>query len=281
MTAFELASQAAAAIRDLTGHADHQVGVVLGSGLSDYASRLPNAVSVPYGDIPGFPRPTVSGHAGTLVSAQFGPVRGLVLAGRAHFYEGHDLDEVVLAARAAGLAGCRAMVLTNAAGGINQSFSAGDLTVITDHLNLTARSPLIGPNDDRLGTRFPDMSEVYSSRLQSLTFDVAADLPLELRRGVYAWLTGPSYETPAEIRMLAGLGADLVGMSTVPEALALRHMGVEVMGISLVTNMAAGISASPLSHEEVKETADAAAARFSGLLDRLLPAVGSLVADSG
>jgi purine-nucleoside phosphorylase len=278
--AFEKASEAAASIKRITGIESHTIGVVLGSGLSEYARTLPDAVTVPYADIPGFPKLTVSGHAGSLVSAQFGPARGLVLAGRAHFYEGHDLDEVVLAVRAAGLAGCRAVLLTNAAGGINRSYSPGDLAVITDHLNLTNHSPLMGPNDDRFGPRFPDMSEVYSARLQSLTFDVAQTMPLGLRQGVYAWLTGPSYETPAEIRMLERLGADLVGMSTVPEAIALRHMDIEVLGISLVTNMAAGISGTPLSHDEVQETAAEAAARFAGLLHRLLPAMGSLLADS-
>ncbi len=278
---YELASQAAAAIAERTSHASHDLGIVLGSGLSNYASNLPDAISVPYTEIPGFPQPSVSGHSGTLISAQFGSSRGLVLAGRAHFYEGHDLSDVVLAVRAAALTGCRAVVLTNAAGGINQTFSPGDLVVITDHLNLAARNPLLGPNDDRLGTRFPDLSEVYSPRLQSLAFEEAARLSLELREGVYAWLTGPTYETPAEIRMLDRLGADLVGMSTVPEAIALRHMGVEVLGISLVTNMASGISKAPLSHDEVKETADAAADRFSALLDRLLPSMAGLLTNSG
>lgn len=277
---YEAASKAASAIHSLTGRDDHALAVVLGSGLSDYATGLPDALAIPYSEIPGFPRPTVSGHAGTLVSAQFGDVRGMILAGRAHYYEGHGLDEVVLAVRAAALAGCRAVLLTNAAGGVNRDFRPGDLVVIRDHLNLTGRNPLMGPNDDRLGTRFPDMSEVYSRRIRGLITAAALKRGFEMPEGVYAWMTGPSYETPAEIRMAAVLGADLVGMSTVPEAIALRHMGVEVGGISLVTNLAAGISSSPLSHDEVKETADAAAERFAGLLDVLLPSLGDELADS-
>lgn len=277
---YEAAAKAASAIHSLTGRDDHAVAVVLGSGLSEYAAGLPEAVAVPYSEIPGFPRPTVSGHAGTLVSADFGNVRGLVLAGRAHYYEGHELADVVLAVRAVAIAGCRAVLLTNAAGGVNRDFNPGDLVIISDHLNLTGRNPLMGPNDDRLGTRFPDMSEVYSRRLRLVIAATARQQGFDMPEGVYAWLTGPSYETPAEIRMAGVVGADLVGMSTVPEAIALRHMGVEVAGISLVTNLAAGISASPLSHEEVKETADAAADRFAGLLDALLPAIGSAVADS-
>lgn len=272
---YEAASKAAAAIHSLTGREHHAVAVVLGSGLSDYAAGLPEAVSVPYSEIPGFPRPTVSGHSGTLVSASIGDAHGLILAGRAHFYEGLELEEVVLAVRAMALAGCDKVLLTNAAGGVNPGFTPGDLVIISDHLNLTGRNPLMGPNDDRFGTRFPDMSEVYSRRLRSLIRQAGSNLGLDMAEGVYAWLTGPSYETPAEIRMAATLGADLVGMSTVPEAIALRHMGVEVAGVSLVTNLAAGISQAPLSHDEVKETADAAAGRFKALLDRLLPAMGA------
>lgn len=278
---YERAAEAATRIAAATGFDHHDVGVVLGSGLSEYAAGLPGALGVSYEEIPGFPRPTVSGHAGRLVSAPLGRGRGLILAGRAHLYEGHPMDDVVLAVRAAALAGCRAVLLTNAAGGVNRNFAPGDLAVITDHINLTGRNPLTGPNDERLGTRFPDMSEVYSARLRSLIFEAGGSAGVALQQGVYAWMTGPSYETPAEIVMAAGMGADLVGMSTVPEAIALRHMGVEVAGISLVTNMAAGISAAPLSHDEVKETADAAAGRFSDLLARLLPAIGDLVADSG
>ena len=268
---YERITTAAAAIAATTGHRRHDVALVLGSGLSDYGSGLAEAVAVSYDQIPGFPLPGVSGHAGTLYSAPIADGRVLVLAGRAHYYEGHSLDTVVFAARSAVAAGAKTVVLTNAAGGVGLGLEPGDLVLISDHINLTGQSPLHGPNDDRLGPRFPDMSHTYDAGLRSLAQRVGHEVHVPLNQGIYAWFTGPTYETPAEIRMVAGMGGHLVGMSTVPEAIAARHMGAKVLGISLVTNLAAGISPTALSHEEVKETADRAKTRFSSLLDALLP----------
>jgi purine-nucleoside phosphorylase len=244
---------------------------VLGSGLSSYAAELDGAIAIEYSDIPNFPVPRVVGHGGTLYSVPIGDGSALFFAGRVHAYEGWDLDDVVFGVRSAALSGCRTVLLTNAAGGIGDRMIPGALVAIKDHVNLTARNPLVGPNDDRIGPRFPDMSELYSERLRGLIRDsfTAADTPY--REGVYAWFLGPSYETPAEVRMAEGAGADLVGMSTVPEAIALRHMGVEVAGISLVTNYAAGIIDAPLSHDEVTETATAAMGRFRAVLGTLVP----------
>jgi purine-nucleoside phosphorylase len=265
---------AATVIEQRTGRPTHRLAVVLGSGLGDYASTLPEAVSLPYSEIPGWPVPTVEGHGGTLYSANVGgPI--LVLSGRAHLYEGRSLDEVVYGVRAAITAGARIIVLTNAAGGIATGLRPGDLVLITDHLNLTGRNPLTGPNDDRLGPRFPDLTALYTPALRACAHAAAAEVEVDLAEGVYAWLPGPSYETPAEIRMVATLGGDLVGMSTVPEAIAAGHMGADVLGISLVTNLAAGLSTSPLTHEEVQETASSARERFTRLLDRLLPILGT------
>jgi purine-nucleoside phosphorylase len=267
---------AAAAIAGETGRESHDVAAVLGSGLGDYAASLEGAIEVPYEQIPNFPRTAVEGHAGSLFSVQVGAgVRVLLFAGRVHTYEGWDLDEVVFGVRTAALCGCRNVLLTNAAGGAGAGMEPGDLVAIRDHLNFTGRNPLVGLNDDRLGPRFPDMSEVYSLRLRSSIRDAFSAAGVPYREGVYAWMLGPSYETPAEIQMVIGAGGDLVGMSTVPEAIALRHMGVEVAGISLVTNFAAGISPVPLSHAEVTETATAARAKFTAVLDHLLPLLGN------
>jgi purine-nucleoside phosphorylase len=269
---FEDITSAAATIVERTGRSSHRLALVLGSGLGDYASTLPGAIPIPYSEIPGWPVPTVAGHSGTLYSADVhGPI--LVLAGRAHMYEGRPLEEVVFGVRVAISAGARTIVLTNAAGGVSESFEAGDLVLISDHLNLTGRNPLTGPNDERLGPRFPDLTDVYSPALRALAHRTGAAVEVPLGDGVYAWLSGPSYETPAEIRMVKTLGGDLVGMSTVPEAIAARHMGAEVLGISLVTNLAAGISPTPLTHEEVQETALMARERFTRLLDGLLSAL--------
>ena len=268
---YEAIHEAKAAIAAATGRDEHRVAIVLGSGLSSYASGLPGAVEVPYSDIPGFPVPKVEGHSGSLFSAELDGAPVMVLAGRVHTYEGWDLTDVVLAVRTAVASGCSTIALTNAAGGLGADMAAGDLVLISDHLNLTARTPLMGPNDDRLGPRFPDMTEVYSVTLRALARQVGEEVGVALSEGVYAWFLGPSYETPAEVQMAKGMGADLVGMSTVPEAIAARHMGAEVLGISLVTNMAAGISPTPLSHEEVTATADEARDRFTNLIDALLP----------
>ena len=272
---YEELTSAAAAIGARTGRAEHRVAVVLGSGLGDYAASLPGAVAVPYADLPGFPVPRVEGHGGTLCSAAPDGRPVLVLSGRVHAYEGWPLDKVVFAVRAAILCGCRTIVLTNAAGGAGDGLEAGDLVLLRDHINLTSRNPLSGANDDRHGPRFPDMTAVYPADLRQIAHEAGARAGVPLKEGVYAWLLGPSYETPAEIQMVRRLGADLVGMSTVPEAIAARHMGARVLGISLVTNLAAGISPVPLSHEEVQQTADAARGRFTALLDALLPALGA------
>lgn len=246
------------------------VALVLGSGLGGYADTLDDKQVIPYGEIPGFPRSTVSGHSGELV---IGTVGGMVVAamkGRVHLYEGHDAGRVVFPLRVLRARGASHLVITNAAGGINASYRPGDLVVLSDHLNLTGRNPLIGPNDDALGPRFPDMSTAYTPALRALALEVGAEQGLTLREGVYAGLLGPTYETPAEIRMLRTLGADTVGMSTVCEVIAARHMGMRIFGISCVTNLAAGISATELDHSEVEETAKLARAAFQGLVGGVL-----------
>jgi len=268
---YETIQEARAAIAIATGREEHRVAIVLGSGLGGYAGGLPDAVEIPYSEIPGFPVPKVEGHSGSLFSAELKGAAVMILAGRVHAYEGWDLTDVVLAVRTAVASGCSTIALTNAAGGLGAGMTAGDLVLISDHLNLTARTPLMGPNDDRLGPRFPDMTEVYSETLRAIARQAGEEVGVGLTEGVYAWFLGPSYESPAEVQMAKGMGADLVGMSTVPEAIAARHMGAEVLGISLVTNMAAGISGSPLSHEEVTATADEARDRFTSLIDGLLP----------
>jgi purine-nucleoside phosphorylase len=215
---------------------------VLGSGLGGFADDFDEAVAIPYEDIPGFVRSTAQGHAGRLVIGKVESVPVLAMQGRVHYYEGYSLEEVTFPVRTFGLLGIKTLILTNAAGGINVQLTQGALMVITDHLNLMGVNPLRGPNDERFGPRFPDMSTVYSPELQELVVEEAKAINLEVRRGIYGALSGPSYETPAEIHLLRGLGADAVGMSTVPEAIVARHMGLEVLGISCITNMAAGIS---------------------------------------
>ena len=268
---YEHLQEAAATIARRTGRERHQAAVVLGSGLSGYAASLENAIEIPYADIPHFPEPRVVGHGGSLFSAPVGDGSVLLFAGRVHTYEGWDLADVVFGVRTAALAGASTVLLTNAAGGLGDGLAPGDLVAIRDHLNYTARNPLVGVNDDRLGPRFPDMSEVYSQRVRDLMRRAFESAAVEYREGVYAWFLGPSYETPAEIEMVRRAGGDLVGMSTVPEAIALNHMGVDVAGISLVTNYAAGITDTPLSHEEVTQTASEARGRFTAVLDALLP----------
>lgn len=268
---YEEITHAAAFIAEVTGSDSHDAALVLGSGLGDYAASLPDAIVVPYTDIPGFPVPQVVGHGGSLISAPIEAGRVLVLSGRVHTYEGWDMDEVVFGVRTVIAAGAKRVLLTNAAGGVNASYSPGDLVIIRDHLNLTGRNPLLGPNDDRLGPRFPDMSTVYTPALRESLAAVFTATGIEPHQGVYAWFLGPTYETPAEVQMARTMGADLVGMSTVPEAIAAAHMGADVVGISLVTNLAAGISPVPLSHEEVTETAAIARGTFTSVLDTFLP----------
>jgi len=269
----EALQKAAHAIGERTGQARHDVVAVLGSGLGSYPQDIEGAIAVPYEAIPGFPLPHVEGHAGTAYSARFETNHVLLLSGRAHAYEGHTMESVVFAVRTAILAGCRTVLLTNAAGGCGDGMSPGDLVLITDHLNLTGRNPLVGINDARMGPRFPDLSAAYDPALRSIAHEAAGVAGTTLGEGVYAWFLGPTYETPAEVRMARTLGADMVGMSTVPEAIAARHMGAKVIGISLVTNLAAGISPVPLSHRDVTETAAGASKRFTRLLDELLPSL--------
>lgn len=244
-----------------------ELAIVLGSGLGDFAGTLGDAVSLPYGELPHWPASKVIGHEGRLVIGTVGGRTIAALSGRCHVYEGHDLKTVTFAVRALGLLGVKMLVLTNAAGGINTGFSSGALMVIDDHINLIGGNPLVGPNDERFGVRFPDMSEVYSKRLRAVADAGAKAMGMELPHGIYVGLLGPSYETPAEIRMLAKMGADAVGMSTVAEALAARACGARVAGISLITNQAAGISGERLSHEEVIAAGREAAGRFSDLLE--------------
>jgi purine-nucleoside phosphorylase len=246
------------------------VAVVLGSGLGDFASSLEQPTSLRYVDIPYWPAVAVVGHQGRLVIGGSGGRSILALAGRVHFYEGHDLRAVTFATRVLGMLGVRALILTNAAGGVNTGFAPGDLMVIDDHINLLGTSPLAGPNEERFGVRFPDLTNVYSPRLRRIADEAGAALGFELPHGVYAACHGPSYETPAEVRYLRTIGADAVGMSTVPEAIVARHMGVEVLGISCITNMAAGILPQPLNHEEVLETAQRVRGKFISLLNGII-----------
>jgi purine-nucleoside phosphorylase len=247
-----------------------EIAIVLGSGLGDIADAFLDAVAIPYAELPHWPAARVVGHPGRLVIGRFGGTRVAALAGRAHVYEGRDPGEVVFATRVMGRLGIRTLVLTNAAGGVNTALAAGTLMIIDDHINLLGVNPLAGENDERFGPRFPDMSEVYSRRLRALVDKVAAARGIAVGHGVYAACLGPSYETPAEIRYLRAIGADAVGMSTVPEAIAARHMGMDVLGISCITNMAAGVLPQPLDHREVLETARRVRGAFTSLLEGIV-----------
>jgi purine-nucleoside phosphorylase len=272
MEYFDRVQDAARVIRERITDAP-SIGIVLGSGLGAFAATIGDAVSMPYADIPHWPAARVVGHEGRLV---VGTVRGrriAALSGRCHAYEGHDMRTVTFAVRALGALGVRTLVLTNAAGGINTGFSEGALMVIDDHINLLGTNPLVGPNEDRFGPRFPDMTEVYSPRLRAIADEAGRAVGLSLPHGVYAGLLGPSYETPAEIRYLRAIGADAVGMSTVPEAIAARHMGLDVLGISCITNMAAGVLPRPLDHNEVMETARRVRGQFIALLEEVVARV--------
>jgi purine-nucleoside phosphorylase len=269
MTYYDQVQEAADAIR-MRVPEPPPIGVVLGSGLGDFANTLADPVVLPYEQLPNWPASAVIGHDGKLV---VGTVRGrrvAALAGRCHLYEGHDVRTVTFAVRVLGLVGIKVLVLTNAAGGVNAGFDRGALMVIDDHLNLTGVNPLVGPNDDRFGPRFPDMTEVYSTRLRAIADAAGRRMDLLLPHGVYVALLGPSYETPAEIRYLRTIGADAVGMSTVPEALAARHMGIEVLGISCISNMAAGVLPQPLNHAEVLETTRRIRGQFIALLEGII-----------
>ena len=262
---YERLEKACAYVRERAG-CSPKLGIVLGSGLGGFAEEAEIISTVDYGDIPDFPHSTVEGHKGRFIFGRVSKTAVVMMQGRVHYYEGYPMEDVVMPARLMGMLGVGTLLLTNAAGGIDRSFRAGDIMLITDHIATFVPNPLIGRNDDRLGVRFPDMSEVYSRELRDTTLDTAADLGIELKQGVYAQLTGPSYETPAEIRMLEKLGASAVGMSTACEAIAARHMGMKVCGLSLISNMAAGINSTPLSHEEVQQAADEAAGKFTALV---------------
>ncbi|PYR54330.1 MAG: purine-nucleoside phosphorylase [Acidobacteria bacterium] len=269
MSYYDQVKDAADAIRSRIPEVP-QVGVVLGSGLGDFASSLDAPVTMPYGELPYWPASRVVGHEGKLV---VGKTRGrtiAALAGRSHLYEGRDVRAVTFAVRALGLLGVRTLILTNAAGGVNTGFSRGALMVIDDHINLMGSNPLVGENDERFGARFPDMTEVYSSRLRGIADRQGTAIALPLPHGIYAGVLGPSYETPAEIRYLRTIGADAVGMSTVPEAIAARHMRMDVLGISCITNMAAGVLPQPLDHAEVMETARRIRGQFIALLEGII-----------
>src|SRR5256884_1063393 len=250
---YERAQRAAEQIRS-RANANPSVATVLGSGLGAFADELTQSTSLPYQEISGFAQATVEGHAGRLGIGKGGEVSIAAMQGRFHFYEGYSLEDVTFPIRVLKLLGVRTLILTNAAGSLNTELTPGSLMVISDHINLMGVTPLVGANDDRFGPRFPDMTEVYSSRLRRIADVAGKELNLLLPHGVYVALLGPSYETPAEIRYLRTIGADAVGMSTVPEAIAGRHMGIEVLGISCISNMAAGVLPKPLHHSEVLET---------------------------
>ena len=252
-----------------------RIGLVLGSGLGAFADDLADAVRTPYADIPSFPRSTAIGHAGQLVVGKLSDVPVAVMQGRVHLYEGYSAAEVAFPVRVLGRIGIRTLILTNAAGGINVEYGQGALVVLRDHINLQGQNPLTGPNDERLGPRFPDMTYAYDRRLRAIALEEAGKLGIAPREGVYAALPGPSYESPAEIRYLRTIGADLVGMSTVAETIVARHMGLDVLAISCVTNMAAGILDKPLHHEEVLETGRRVMGQFVSLLRNVLPRIGS------
>ena len=267
---YERAEHAARFIRSRT-NADVSIAIVLGSGLGGFADELANAVAIPYVDIPGFARATVEGHAGRLVIGDVGGVCVAALQGRFHFYEGYSLEEVTFPIRVLNLLGVRTLILTNAAGTLNIEFTPGSLMVISDHLNLIGDNPLRGQNDERFGPRFPDLTNTYARELQDIVVNEANAMGLEIRRGIYAGLSGPSYETPAEIHMVRTLGADAVGMSTVPEAIVARHMNMRVVGISCITNLAAGVSDRPVDHSQVMATGERVQESFTELLRRILP----------
>lgn len=247
-----------------------QVGIVLGSGLGGLGTEITDLVAVPFADLPGWPSASAPGHAGRLLLGRLDGVAVVCLQGRLHLYEGNSERLVVEPVLLMGRLGASVIVLTNAAGGVNESFPAGTLMIISDHLNLTGRNPLLGANDDAIGARFPDLVDAWSPRLRALLRQAAEEEGIDVREGVYAGLTGPTYETPAEVRMLRALGADAVGMSTVLEAIAARWAGLEIVGISLVTNPGAGVTGEPLSHEEVLAAAAEAGPRFSRLVRRFV-----------
>jgi purine-nucleoside phosphorylase len=283
MTYFDQVTEGAALLRSRMGGLAPRVGIVLGSGLGAVADAVANPVIVPYGEIPHFPQSTVEGHSGRIVAGLLGGVPVVVMQGRVHSYEGYMPQQVTFPMRVLGMLGVRAVVLTNAAGGIKEGYHVGQLVALGDHINQMGWNPLTGPNEPRFavrkgaGLRFFDMTEAYSIRLRAVAKEAAKEEGLELDEGVYLATPGPSFETPAEIRAFRSLGATLVGMSTVPETIVARHMGIEVLGISCVTNLAAGLSSSHLSHEEVSETGKQVERRLAGLLERVAGKIAAIV----
>ena len=257
-----------------------KIGLVLGSGLGAFADELSEATRVPYAHIPAFPRSTAVGHAGQMVIGKAGGIPVAAMQGRVHLYEGYSTKEVAFPMRAFGRMGIRAAVLTNAAGGINLEYKQGALVILTDHINLQGQNPLVGPNDDRFGPRFPDMTQAYWKPYRAIALEAARKLGKTVYQGVYAGLLGPSYETPGEIRYLRAIGADLVGMSTISEVVAARHMGIRILAISCVTNMAAGILDQVINHEEVLETGERVKGNFVALLRAVLPEIAKDVEQS-
>jgi len=253
------------------------IGLILGSGLGAYADTFKNRTAIPFDELPNFPRSMVLGHAGKVILGEADGVPVAALQGRVHFYEGYSMKDVVFPVRVLGGLGIRQVIVTNAAGGVNSNFRPGDLMLITDHINLMGTNPLIGNNIDELGVRFPDMSEAYDSAMRDVALRAANRQGIEVRQGVYIAFSGPSYETPAEIRMCRSLGADAVGMSTVPEVIAAGHMGIRVLGISCITNMAAGILPRKLTHREVMETTERVKDQFIALLRATIPELTALV----
>lgn len=253
-----------------------KVALVLGSGLGKFAEEIDVVDKISYSEIEGFPTSTVPGHAGQFVFGYVDGVPVVCMQGRVHYYEGYPITDVVLPVRLMALLGAKYLFLTNASGGINRDFKAGDFMMLTDHISLFAPNPLIGPNIEEIGTRFPDMSSVYNPILQDIIMSVADDFGIPMQKGVYAQLTGPSFESPAEIRMLAKLGVDAVGMSTVVEAIAANHMGMKICAISCVCNLAAGITDTPLTHDEVQEAAAKAAPLFKQILRESIIRIGAL-----
>jgi purine-nucleoside phosphorylase len=269
MAYYDTVKEAADAVRARVPEVP-RIGIVLGSGLGDFANSLTDSVTMPYSDLPHWPISRVVGHDGKLVVGKSAGKTIAALAGRCHAYEGHDMATVTFAIRSLALLGVKTLILTNAAGGVNTGFSQGALMVIDDHINLMAANPLVGINEDRFGPRFPDMTEVYSPRLRAVADRAGKAINLLLPHGIYVAVLGPSYETPAEIRYLRTIGADAVGMSTVPEAIVARHMKMEVLGISCITNMAAGVLPHPLDHDEVMETARRIRGQFIALLEGII-----------
>jgi purine-nucleoside phosphorylase len=270
VTSKAIIEEAAAFIRSTTD-VRPEIGLILGSGLGVLGDELEDAVTIPYEDIPHFPVSTVEGHAGELLIGKLQGRSVVLMRGRFHMYEGYEPERTALPVRVMKALGVTTLLVTNAAGGVNLGYKPGNLMLISDHINMTGRNPLIGPNDNALGVRFPDMSDAYSSRLRKIAKETAAELGFAVQEGVYVGLLGPNYETPAEIRMLRTLGVDAVGMSTVSEVIVARHSGIEVLGISCISNMAAGILDQPLSHEEVMETTEQVKEQFLSLVLSVIP----------